>query len=645
MQKRIRVSATIFAPAIAIATAAAVWINASAQTTHSHPQAPQHTTTPSIFPTHPASKIVSLSKTTTGNSSTTVGSEFDYRIEIENRTSESATVRLIDELPDETELVGSPTFEVISPTVSTTPPTVSGDSVKWEGSLSAGAKAALTIHVKLIKCDKHNGWERGVTNAAVLRVGENGISVSTASFKPANCDTRPTPRPTFTPQPTSTAPADVAVRKYGRLHPDWWFPERGWKASWFVKYGNLGGQTATDATLLDSPSTNQTLVGIRSAPLITPTTTADGLLFNIGDLNGGRGGGILLRTGFPFSTAANTVLTNSVRISATNDSNATNNTAVVTLTVPALPPIITYPRSGATCTGTITVTGKAQIGSIVELFVDGRTVSTTTVSNTGDWSVPVNLDDGVHMLYAKSDDKDDNFEWGDMRHSNAVLLKVNSNLTWDPISLTFADSNGNRHHPRHWLGWHDEIGWHVSLQPSTTYTVGVRVCCQDSAATVTMTIPSVSGTITLSDPDGDKIFTGTFTTGTARELRRGWMELCVKCDDKTRCARGRVFPIFDKPRHTVLITPNGFDPPRLLIAPGDVVEFVNMDELPRAFGGSSNMIQSASALGDDDAVRLEVGESHTTQIESSQTYYDAQNSSQTFVATVGGSVYLPLVRK
>jgi plastocyanin len=106
-----------------------------------------------------------------------------------------------------------------------------------------------------------------------------------------------------------------------------------------------------------------------------------------------------------------------------------------------------------------------------------------------------------------------------------------------------------------------------------------------------------------------------------------------------------VFPIFDKPRHTVLITPNGFDPPRLLIAPGDVIEFVNMDELPRAFGGSSNMTQLASAQGDDDAVRLEVGESHTTQIESAQTYYDAQNSSQTFVATVGGSIYLPLVRK
>jgi plastocyanin len=608
-------------------------------------------------------KVVSLKKTTTGTSSTAVGGEFDYVLEIHNRTEATATVALTDRLPVETQIVGQPSIAVITPEVSTDAPVVMSDTVKWNGSLNAGAKAAITIRVKLMACPSvHHDRSRGVTNTATM-LTDKGVSVANVSFAPAGC--AGPPKPTPTPPPPSESGADVSVRKLGRLHPDWDFPERGWRASWLVLYRNRGGQVATGASLLDSPSANQTLEGIRSAPLITPVTTAGGLLFDLGTLQAQRTGAILLRTSVPFSTSAGTQLTNRAAITASNDTKTSNNTAGVTLTIPTLAPIITYPRSGLTFTGTLTIQGKAQTGSSVDLYVDGEKIGTYPVSATGVWSQPVQLADGVHVIYARNmgesddDDEDDDdlsglSSQGDGdddgprnhgRQSNVVILKVKSELIYDPISLTFTDPDGRRTYPRGWLGWHDEANWYVSLQPSTTYTVGVRVCC--AGAAVTLTVPSTSATdVTLTDTDGDLIYTGNFTTGASKQLVRGPIKLCVSANGVTQCASGRVVPHWRKAKWVIGITPEGFDPPRINVSPGDVVEFINMSDVARAFGTSRDLSAAMSAQSADagnDAVRLEVGESTTIEISQAQTYYDADNANQTATVAIGGGVYVPMV--
>ena len=605
-------------------------------------------------------KVVTLKKTTTGSSSTTVGTEFNYKIEIENRTEASATIVLTDVLPSETQLVGSPTVEVISPTVALTSTGTSTTTLVWQGALSTGAKAAVTIRVKLAACPaKPVYWEGGIVNTALMTINNRGISISSVAFRPAGCTASGTPQPTPTPSPTSTVPgADVAVRAFGRLHPDWDAPELGWRASWLDFYANRGNQAATDVVLLDKPSDNQTLNRIFSAPSFTPTTTADGLRFAIGSLPSLKGGTVLLRTSVPFSATAGTVLTNRVTVSATNDITPSNNTASVAITLPVLPPLITYPRSGLTFTGTMTITGKAQSNASIAVYVDHTLISTTVASTAGDWSVPAQLADGVHSIYAmigtrkSAEDANsiagDDDGWREWHQSNAVIVKVDSSLVWDPISLMFTAADGNKARLHGWLGWHDRDGWYVGLQPSTTYTVSVRVCC--TPATVSMTVPSV-GNVAMTDANADLVYQSTFTTGSARALLSDTLKLCVQANGTTQCSTGRVIPVHRRSDHVVLITPEGFDPPRVTASPGEVIEIVNMSDDARAIGSSRNLADDFSAQNADagsDAVRLEVGESYTVQASTTQSLYNAENSGQSVTiatGTLGNGVYLPLVRR
>jgi hypothetical protein len=149
------------------------------------------------------------------------------------------------------------------------------------------------------------------------------------------------------------------VAQFARLHPDYERPERGWVASWYVFYANIGGVPLRNASLVDAPSANQTLLGSRSAPLITPTVENGQFTYALGALQPGQFGALLLRTGVSFTTPAGTVLGNRATIDGEGDANAANNTAAASVTIPHLPPLITSPRSGATCTGTQTVARRA----------------------------------------------------------------------------------------------------------------------------------------------------------------------------------------------------------------------------------------------------------------------------------------------
>ncbi len=311
---------------------------------------------PPVAPLPPARKVF-LVKSADAPDNLGPNGTFDYKLLLHNNTAETARAVVSDTLPAETELVGSPV--VIELTPSADPLTTTFDStlgprgtIRWEGTLTAGAKIQVIFKVRLLSCPEPDqssfiGWDRSVKNVASLRVNDSAsISVATHAFKPGGCRDNPPPPPR--PEPGPVAGADVAVHKFARLHPDRNLPERGWQVSWLVHYGNRGDQTATGVQVIDTPSSNQTLTLVRTVPRITPTQEGGAFIFDVGDLPGLRGGSILLRTAVGFDVPAGTVLTNTARITATNDVSPTNNTAAVTLTLPHLPPIITYPVSGAT---------------------------------------------------------------------------------------------------------------------------------------------------------------------------------------------------------------------------------------------------------------------------------------------------------
>lgn len=84
----------------------------------------------------------------------------------------------------------------------------------------------------------------------------------------------------------------------------------------------------------------------------------------------------------------------------------------------------------------------------------------------------------------------------------------------------------------------------------------------------------------------------------------------------------------------------------MLARPGEVIEFVNMDETARSIGTRPNLaaMQASGAQDEDvEAVYLDVGESHLVEVAGATTYYDVQNENQRAVISVGGGMFLPII--
>lgn len=329
--------------------------------------------------------------------------------------------------------------------------------------------------------------------------------------------------------PSQNAEADVAIEKRGHIQPEFdrTSQTRFWQINWVVNYRNIGGATATDVALVDTMGSGQTLQSVRALPPISPTISGSTVEANLSSLPSGAHGTIVLQSVIPYNTAPGTVLENRATINAANDSVTINNSAVATVTVPLLPPLITSPVPGTTCTGTMTVTGHAQAGVTIELYVDNALAATTTADGNGDWSTSLTLSDGTHDLYAVASQ-------GAITSgpTPVITIIVDSSLFWNPLSLRFTDENGRVIRPS---GRLDESGWSVFLRAEHTYTISVELCCDDPNAQVEL---ELNGTvIPLSDDDGDGIYTATFTSS-GRQV--GSIRICVVCELIKRCSDGEL---------------------------------------------------------------------------------------------------------
>lgn len=554
--------------------------------------------------------------------------------------------------------------------------------------------------------------------------------------------------------------ADPSVRKEGHL-----IPERNahtgeaiWLAQWSIRYKNLGHGLATNVVVTDELSDNQTLQGERSLPAFTPVISGQSLTYNLGNLGPGAEGHISLRSVLSIDTAPGTILTNTVTISAATDLDLGNNTSVVTLTVPLLPPIITHPTPGTTCTGTFTITGRVQSGATVNLTIvdssSGTTVDSASVvpDSSGHWFYAVSgLPDGGYDINATA-------QLGSASSpTTTVHVIVDSSLFWNPLSLRFTAEDGHVSRPHDADGRTDVDGWSVFLRRGTVYTASLTICCDDPNAVVTLELGTIA-TLTLTDPDGDGTYTATFTTPSTGPIT-GRIRVCVICylikvcsdGEVTIDPEGTVFDIttglavgssavacmaeqvsgaggesvfslwpaadFDQinpqttgsdgyfsfftpagtyqlqvgksgyqpyrsqdlvvtnaPVHfdvpltpdvagaagaTVLISPEGFEPAVLTVAPGTVVEFVNMDVALHAsrstspapsFGTESAELKSSDAW---DSGLLSNGASYkrTLTTEGTYTYADSVNPALTATIIVAQpaaptlNLYLPTVNR
>ena len=168
---------------------------------------------------------------------------------------------------------------------------------------------------------------------------------------------------------------------------------------------------------------------------------------SIGALSPGDNGFIDLWLYAPAtSLPSGTVVTNTATISTpTPGDDPSNNTSSASGIVPLMPPRITWPLAGTTCSGSITVAGTSALGTVVDVYVDNSLAGTATTNGNGDWSLPVTgLSNGPHSIYAIA-----RIGANNSPPSPTVVVIVNTALTWDPLSLTFTAYYGNVPYVQH----------------------------------------------------------------------------------------------------------------------------------------------------------------------------------------------------
>ena len=561
--------------------------------------------------------------------------------------------------------------------------------------------------------------------------------------------------------PNNPIPGDVTVAKRGIIRPEVQQPsaiavdepgvhltDKAWQIDWIVEVDG-----ADDSTTIVDTQDGKTL-DLNKARIISPRDPASGLPT-------GRRLFLITQT-LPITTPAGTIITNTVVVTKPTDINPDNNTSVATVTVPLPNPIIISPQPGTTCTGTMTITVRSIPGSLVTVYAGKPEDDPAGYLAQGSANADAS---GVAMIAITGDLDGDTIPEASIAlyaiatsgattsgHSNLVVVNIDTTLGWDPLSLTFEDETGHKVRPVDTQGRTDATDWAIRLKPFTMYTVSVHICCSDPNASVELTIPDV-GVVVLTDPDGDRIFTATFTTGNrnANATDKSF-KVCVTCNLVKICTDGTILidpygvvydatvgvtsliagaqvacyvqtdantgaysvwpaadfgqinpqttaadgyfsfftpngtfqlivnksgyqpyrsseivvagtpvrydvgltPIMTAPvKHTITVDDNGFSPSSITVAPGDTVEWVNVDtslhRTETTIAAGFNVASfNASTNWDSGALATGEGYRYTFNTKGSYFYYDPQNASNTatiIVNTPSFKVMMPMLMR
>ena len=108
---------------------------------------------------------------------------------------------------------------------------------------------------------------------------------------------------------------------------------------------------------------------------------------------------------------------------------------------PPAAPVITGPTDGTTTTdATPTITGTAEPGSTVTVYVDGNPVGTTTTDGSGNWTFTPStpLSEGPHIITADAEDPAGNTSSA----SNSVALTIDTTAPQTTIDVTPPSESG-----------------------------------------------------------------------------------------------------------------------------------------------------------------------------------------------------------
>ncbi len=324
---------------------------------------------------------------------------------------------------------------------------------------------------------------------------------------------------------------------------DWWY------ATYRIQMGNQGGARASNVVMTDTIPESAMPTSVYYSYLsfwtgttwryVQPTLNNGRLIWDVGNLDPGLWSSAYIYTRLPLTIPLSTILTNTVEVtSSPPDSPTTNNRQVITGTLPIKPPEIVWPIPGTDCNGNLTISGTAQSGVTVTIYISGS--PPVDVYSTGTFKYSTVLPDGTYDITATA-------KYGGLlsRPTNPVRVIVDSTLLWDPKETLFITTGwyGDKivKHITNNQGRADPTNWYVWVLPNRTYTVEVPVCCAAGTAQVTLTVGTQP--IPLTDPDGDHTYTGVFTT----TYSRADMKITVRCGDQVN----------DNPG-VVLIDPDGY---------------------------------------------------------------------------------------
>jgi plastocyanin len=310
---------------------------------------------------------------------------------------------------------------------------------------------------------------------------------------------------------------------------------------WVIDYHNAGSVAAQDVVIRDQLANDLNIIaileGIRSSDDLPSQEEGDALVFDVGTLEPGAGGKIVIRTRLP--EVGSRVIRNLAEITASNDPNIANNQATAQVR-PGLPaPLITEPGSGTTCRSAVTLSGRAVPGAEVRVQMTDVMISAVTADDQGFWQADLVLEPGQHQLTAVAQ-----LDGQTSPPAQSITLNVDPTLPYDPLSLRFTDERGHSFRPYNTRGRTSNDNWGMHVRPNTTYTVEVRSCCTAPDTQMKLTLNGTTDT-ELSDPDADSLFTGSFKTGETDNASFTF-ELIVVCADIEYSSNG-----------TVLIDPEG----------------------------------------------------------------------------------------
>ncbi|MBP8292050.1 MAG: hypothetical protein KAX65_04710, partial [Caldilineaceae bacterium] len=232
------------------------------------------------------------------------------------------------------------------------------------------------------------------------------------------------------------------------------------------------------------------------------------------------------------ASLAATAITATVKVELAGDVNASNNQSSAVTESPARAPVIgafmdyaddslldrVMAGGAATCRASQTFHGRAEPNRIIAILIGLVQVGTTTSDANGDFSFATTLPNGFHRISARYADAAVNAARSatiksprDSASGQATGILVNDALPFDPMSVTFTDSQG-RTIAVPTLGYSfgaTQTGtW---LRSGETYTIGVDSCGGDAYRRKGETTLGDVVVSVLTDADGDGRYQGVFT--------------------------------------------------------------------------------------------------------------------------------------